>query len=30
MNNYAERHDGDYCSPFTSPGCWDWDAAEPV
>lgn len=30
MNDYAERHDSDYCSPYTSPSCWDWDAAEPV
>lgn len=22
MNDYAERHDGSYCSPFTSAGCY--------
>jgi hypothetical protein len=22
---YAERHDGRFCSPITSPDCWDWD-----
>ncbi len=30
MNDYSERHDSDYCSPFTSPDCWKWDAAEVV
>lgn len=24
---YAERHDSSYCSPFTSPDCWDWKNA---
>jgi hypothetical protein len=24
---YAERHDGDFCSPITSPDCWDWENA---
>jgi hypothetical protein len=23
-NNYAERHDQAYCSPVTSPDCWEW------
>ena len=27
MNDYSERHDSAYCSPFTSPSCWDWDNA---
>jgi hypothetical protein len=22
MNDYSQRHDNDYCSPFTSPDCW--------
>jgi len=30
MNDYSERHDSEYCSPFTSPDCWDWGAAESV
>jgi hypothetical protein len=25
MNDHFERHDNDFCSPLTSPGCWDWD-----
>ncbi len=24
MNDYAERHDSTYCSPFTSAGCYAW------
>lgn len=24
---YLERHDSAYCSPITSPACWDWEAA---
>lgn len=24
MNDYAERNDSSYCSPFTSPACWSW------
>jgi len=22
MSDYSERHDSDYCSPFTSSDCW--------
>ncbi len=25
---YSERHDSDFCSPLTSPDCWDWANAE--
>ncbi|WP_186814814.1 hypothetical protein [Cellulomonas terrae] len=24
---YAERHDSAFCSPITSPDCWDWKNA---
>lgn len=24
---YSQRHDDAYCSPLTSPGCWDWASA---
>jgi hypothetical protein len=30
MSFYFERHDSEYRSPFASPDCWDWDAAETV
>lgn len=28
MRDYSQRHDPMYCSPITSPSCWDWEAAE--
>lgn len=28
MTKPFERHDSDYCSPVTSPECWDWNNAQ--